>query len=353
MPNFNTHALLLKCRPGSQFHFGKPPLDEQTAVDETASILHSDTLCSALIDVCSRLFPDFTDNLIEKFKLGDITISSASYFLDWKNGATTERLFFLPKPATMNFDKEKKTRKVAFISKGIWEQGVLPNSKQWVVFGKNPRFAMLKSEIPDHWPNEPTEFEFVETLTIPKVAVHKISKENSIYFQNNLVMPRQAPFFNTHFFVLLRYSKTFEQSADFSKIKMLFEWLKGSGIGGERSTGCGRLEAIEWTDFQLTVTRESAAKSLLSLCSPSDATDLSHFTFFKTLNRGGRTTGFSKDLILGRVKMIAEGAVLTQGGEPTGRLIELEKTPIHAIYRIGRPFLAPLHENFASDSWMN
>ena len=159
--------------------------------------------------------------------------------------------------------------------------------------------------------------------------------------------------FKTHFFVLLRCSAALEESLDFSKIKILFEWLKDSGIGGERSVGCGQLEAIEWTDFQLNVEKKGAAVSLLSLCQPADSIELSHFSFFRTLNRGGRTTGFSKELVLGRVKMIAEGAVLIDGGEPKGRLMVLEKAPTHPIYRVGKAFLTPLHKNFATDKWMN
>jgi CRISPR type III-A-associated RAMP protein Csm4 len=369
MLQFNTHALLLKCRPGSQFHFGTPPLDEQSVVDKTALVLHSDTLYSALIDICSRIFPEFTENLIERFRSGDLIFSSASYFIDWKSGAQTERLFFFPKPVTLNLGEEKTSRKVAFISKGIWEQGILPTSKSWEIFGK---FAMLKSEIPDHWPDQSNDFEFIELLTIPKVAIHKISKENSIYFQNNLVTPRYQALeksaaqnfsddaemeenllFKTHFFVLLKCSTVFEESLDFLKIKLLLEWLKDSGVGGERSVGCGRLENIEWANFEVNVSSQGHAASLLSLCQPADATELSLFSFFKTLTRGGRTTGFSRDLILGRVKMIAEGAILTDGGEPMGRLIELEKSPNHSIFRVGKAFIVPLHENFATDKWMN
>jgi CRISPR-associated protein Csm4 len=369
MPQLNTHALLFKCRPGSQFHFGTPPLDEQSVVDETALVLHSDTLYSALIDICSRVLPDFTDILIERFKSGDLIFSSASYFIDWKSGTQNERLFFFPKPVTLELGENKTIRKVTFISKGIWEQGVLPTDRNWEIFGK---FAMLKSEIPDHWPDKSNDLEFIEMLTIPKVAVHKISKENSIYFQNNLITPRYKIFkhsaaqnliedaeieenllFKTHFFVLLSCTKEFEESPDFLKIKLLLEWLKDSGVGGERSVGCGRLENIEWADFQLNVTNQGRAKALLSLCQPADVTELSLFSFFKTLTRGGRTTRFSMNLILGRVKMIAEGAILTGGGEPKGRLIELEKAPNHSILRVGKAFIVPLHENFATDKWMN
>jgi CRISPR/Cas system CSM-associated protein Csm4 (group 5 of RAMP superfamily) len=76
-----TTAFILRCKPHAQFHFGKVALDEDTSLDDTSLIMHSDTFFSGLVNVHQRVFgTEATDAFVGEFREKEnITISSAFY----------------------------------------------------------------------------------------------------------------------------------------------------------------------------------------------------------------------------------------------------------------------------------
>ncbi|MEM6966151.1 MAG: hypothetical protein AAF573_15405, partial [Bacteroidota bacterium] len=113
-------SVVLKCPKFGRFHFGKTGLDENSSLSRSSEYIHSDTLFSAMITMCSKIAPDEIKNLIKAFKSGGIKISSAFPCLE----LTTERsegekiirsqkiINFLPKPSYLELlNDDAKERK--------------------------------------------------------------------------------------------------------------------------------------------------------------------------------------------------------------------------------------------------
>lgn len=334
-------AIVLRCRPGSQFHFGKIAVDDETSLDETSDILHSDTLFSALVELSARAFPDFVDELIKCFDENLVRISSGFYLVELKK--TGETIFFLPKPCTTEVgEKNKVQRKIRFISKGVWEAGI--PSKKWTdksecVILQN-QFIVLRTEVEKFNLHQLENWQILNTHTLPKVAVHKESKEDSIYFQTNMTIPRQKDLM-THIYFLLEADDQFLGSELWNKLLNLIGLLGIEGIGGERSTGCGHIDEVTMEDFEISLS--SPYFGLMSLFFPQDEEELEAVFAYKTFTRGGRRVPLQGSLK--RVKMIAEGAVC---GKPViGKIIPILKGPDYDFRRSGKAFTIPVHQNFA------
>jgi CRISPR-associated protein Csm4 len=333
-------AIVLRCKPGSQFHFGKIAVDDETSLDETSDILHSDTLFSALVELAARAFPDFVDVLIECFDKEKVRVSSGFYLAELKKSGNT--IFFLPKPCTTEIgEKNKIQRKVKFISKGVWEAGIPP--KKWtdknecVILQK--QFVVLKTEVENYSGRQMEDWQILNIQTLPKVAVHKESKEDSIYFQTNVTIPRQRDLM-IHIYFLIETDDQFVNSIEWNKLLNLIGLLGVEGIGGERSTGCGHITEVTMENFEINL--HTPCLGLLSLLFPKDEDELNSVAAYKTFTRGGRRVPLQGSLK--RVKMIAEGAVCTK--PVSGRIIPLLNGLDYNFRRSGKAFTIPIHQNF-------
>lgn len=334
-------AFILTCKPGSQFHWGKPPLDDETALDTVSELLHSDTIFAALVDLAARIDDQLPDLLKQWSDTGLLRISSAFALLQFPN--SKNRLFFLPKPATLYVEADKRRRKITFVSAGVWENGVMPEDWDKLCVVIQHKYVALKTEIPMSLHESLDELTVLETATFPKVAVHKISKEDSIYFQTNLLTPRHGHF-TTNFYFLLGCDRDAIADTDYNRLIELIGLLVAEGLGGERSTGCGVFQQVLPTPFPMHLTMANREQALLSLYLPLDHNEFKNCLYYRTVIRGGRRiTGGALD----RIKMIGEGAILS--GQVQGKIVELQPSVAsNPHWRSGIAFSLPVHTNFAT-----
>lgn len=69
-------AVILRCKPNAQFHFGKVALDSNMALANTSNYIHSDTLFSGLMNACAVLYPNQVQSFIDAFQRNIFKISS-------------------------------------------------------------------------------------------------------------------------------------------------------------------------------------------------------------------------------------------------------------------------------------
>ena len=376
-------TIILKCPKYGRFHFGKLGLDENSSLAQSSEIIHSDTLFSALINVCSRICDEDTvKSLITAFDTKQIKISSAFYCLQIDNfnkdnsRISTKQVFFLPKPdyfELLNSDLEnrKTYSKIAFVSKGIWSKGYLPS--QWnkendcIIIDK--KFVLLKSELDDDYiqltqdiDNDVPELsiKIFYSKTNPKIADHKRRWDNNIFFQTDLLLTQTSFYYQIKTQRVLR--KTIQPNFYFfldidnnckykNLIYSVLKILADEGIGGAISTGCGKLEEVDIIDEDFSWDFENGKahpelKVSASLISPENQDVLQKLYRYKILTRGGRP--ISKDRVsLKRIRMIKEGAIVSSG-------IDGGLPQIHALeyFRYGKTFTIPIHENCIKDEFL-
>lgn len=366
------HAVILKCPPGGQFHFGKIALDVDTSLNETDIIPHSDTLFSAIISTAFKLYGNAgAEAFIDWFEKGELQISSASYCL----GLSSYYVYFLPKPHfydlqtnELDIQAAKSNRKIQFISTKIWQEALLPNSEEWsekcyvldngdrtIKFALHKQVEGMENLVEDIVPST----NFFEINSIPKVAIHKPGQEDSLYFQTNIQIANNLPSKefgispNVCFYFLLRHSN--EEA--YQQLKTVMQVMADEGIGGERSVGCGRLEGIEFIppeklkDINRIAQTDSEYRVSLSLINPKPE-EFAQLKAYKLLTRGGRRIPFPKSSNeaeynqkskLKRVRMIGEGALIQ--GNVGGQVVDITPEGNHQnpFKRSGLAFSLPIN----------
>jgi len=356
-------SVLLKCPPYARFHFGKTGLDENSSLYQTSDMMHSDTLFSALMITCNKAFgKERTDELCTEIKDGKIAFSSVFYFLE----NAENRVFFLPKPdhfelLNANTKKRKDIRKVAFISKGVWEGGI--RLEEWTDSEKciilQGKFVLLVEELKELLGNIPDLFDTKQLKifsieSAPKIADHARRRENNIFFQTDLHFAHNVingQEISPHFYFLVQFNNAKCETL----FKSVCDILTDEGIGGGISTGSGKLagegKAI-FQNFSMNIEKSlEGVKTTLSLISPSSETELSNLSYYKILTRGGRPITWKKGR-LERIKMLKEGALVK--GDILGDIPKLDVFDKDGIkltvdipyYRNGKAFCLSIHENY-------
>ncbi|WP_338790704.1 type III-A CRISPR-associated RAMP protein Csm4 [Bernardetia sp. MNP-M8] len=351
-------TIILKCKPNAQFHFGRITLGEDaTNLDDTSDYLHSDTLFSALINTAAMLYDKKEVNeFVEEFKNGNLIISSAFYCLE----IGEKWIYFLPKPVTCSILElpesehqfHKKYKKVAFISQTVWQKGIEP--KDWnkeCVFIQD-HFLIHKDELQEYKTEEIEKLHIFSKISLPKVKVSTQDPKNRLYNQTNISIADNKPFKvgkekvfpNIHFYFLVK-SKD-EEANYYKRLKLILEILADTGIGGERSVGCGKLEGIEIRENNFTVEEvDKNGFGAISLVIPKEK-EFETVQYYDLITRGGRVIGKlpNEELErLKRIKMLKEGAVLQTEILGAASCI----SPNDDIYlRNGLCFSLPLHKNY-------
>jgi CRISPR-associated protein Csm4 len=336
-------AIILKCTPNSQFHFGQVAVDADTSLNDTSDFIHSDTLFSALINLANKAFPNDVHKVLTLLGHGatepKLRLSSAFYCLE-KGG---QYLYFLPKPlnSQLTIEKEhKQLKKIQFISKAVWEQRLTPDNwlkeqgckiiqKSFVVTAQEYLDFTLKAD-DDIFKTEP----------LPKVAIHKQEKANSFYYQTNIQIGKLSEA-HIHFYFLL---DGFEKLNDTEKsiITILLKMLPSEGIGGERTTGCGIFKGMTQKEFNVS---NNAANQFvtLSLTNPSSKEEFATFLQYDIIKRGGRRLGVAidseKGSFLKRINMITEGSVVSK--QIRGRIQDISPEEDKSYLRNGIGFALP------------
>ena len=352
-------SIVFRCRPGAQFHFGKIALDVDTSLHATSEILRSDSLASALVATAARVFPKNTfDAILSDWKDGKVRVSSLYFCLQTKGD---QFIYFLPKPASFdtlepgkNKDGSEKERKsiyrIRFISKGVWEQGILPAQWDDLCTVLEGGFLVTLAELEAVPEEARKKIKVFSTTSLPKVAVHKETRDNAHYFQTNIQLPNLSAIeglegIGVHFYFLL-------ESADGAlreHIHTLAQILADEGIGGERSTGCGKLESCDPPRaFGVqTASHLRGRYASTSLSSPFDQTELDNCLAYRVETRAGRRTVQKNEEIpfLKRLKMLSEGTVSNTALQGKHHDITPENGP-DAFFRFGAPVCLPLHDHF-------
>lgn len=355
-------TILLKCKPNAQFHFGRITLGEDaTNLDDTSDYLHSDTLFSAIINTAAMLDNEKANELVENFENGNLTISSAFYCLE----IGEKWIYFLPKPVTCSIlelpkseqEFHKKYKKVAFISQAVWQKGIEPKDWNSECIFIQDRFLIHQDELQEYKTEEIEKLQIFSKISLPKVKVSTQNPNNRLYNQTNISIADNKPLKidkkeilpNVHFYFLVKEKNNNYETKHYKKLKLILEILADTGIGGERSVGCGKLEGIEIKENSFAIEEVNQnGFGTLSLTIPKDK-EFETIEYYDLITRGGRATGnkISDTQIerLKRIKMLKEGAVLKT--EIIGKTESIKpKKNENPFLRNGLCFSLPLHKNY-------
>jgi CRISPR type III-A-associated RAMP protein Csm4 len=315
------HTALLRCPPNAAFHFGKFSAYDDTALNDTATHLPSDTLFGALVTVFNdkvQTEKQSTDAFVSLFRDGQIRLSSGFLCLEKDN----RFLFFLPKLATTDMAageaniNHKQLKKVAYVSADIWEQNI--TADHWAadcitlgglyVCTKTALAKLLGVEvakIPKGW-NE--NLKLTQLHTRAHVSVRSDDDATRLYYTTNLWLTDLKRLgVRSHLYFLYNFDSQIDNTW-----KTLFETtiklLAGSGVGGERSVGCATFESVTLNMAFEYDCKNSNAFGSVSLWIPNDTDNLADARY-QTEMRGGRWISSTDNYRLKQVRTIREGAV--------------------------------------------
>lgn len=327
--------------PGAQFHLGNHVPFDKAVLHDTDSMIHSDTLFSALVNIGAKI--GLAEEIVEELESRN-RISSSFYMLE--NG-TSQPVYFLPRPTIPLLDCKdyKQVKRMVFVSKGIFEKGI--GVKQWsnsdlVIFGSNwiATVDEMKTMLKDEYDAEKIRnIRLFSKANIPQVQVHTDQTENNYYQTGNLQIADNSDLYKelqVHFYFLLEHAPD-------NALQTVFNLLPHEGIGGQRSTGCGQVLNVEIEEVSIFNDLNGEYKMTLSKVIPTTA-DLSlmgNNSFYQTNVRGGRIIDNAKNIRLKQVRMIDEGAVFEQPVE--GTVADLRPEGGQRSYlRYGKAFLINL-----------
>ena len=299
-------AIILKCRQGSRFHFGEFAREQSTALFHTADYIHSDVLFAAFVSALAQLHPEKTDSFKNHFQEGKIRFSSGFYAIEHKE----RMILLLPKPAALNIyktDNPKKFKKIRFISNGVWEKGIAPDkwfSDESPCISPNGSSIFLKEEIGDD-----ANFELSQKHDMQKVQVRSAKEEGNLYAQTDIVLQGSKDY-AVHWYFLAESNL---QDEDEKLLWQAIELLAANGIGGERSTGCGNIESVEFRDFEFQLHQPSNYHVALSLVFSKEK-DMQACKYYQTKFRGGMHLGANQRLPIATA--LLEGAVMSEKLSP-------------------------------------
>lgn len=360
---------ILKLRPNSRFHFGKPLIDNDTSLTDTDTYLHSDVLFSALVNnLASIKSKEEVDYFINAFSNGKIKISSVFYCVKSSDNSFT---FLLPKPVNLvnrvdinDYDSIKLLKKVQFIDANLLGQNIeswnldghvalsslalkklnlnfrkLTSNKAAELIGLDSnnvesRFKLYTKGINTQVGLRSVKDEISETriITIPK-GPYQVS-----YIQ---IPDLSALSLSIHFYFLYEVSDSTIQ-IDFD---LAVDLLQFNGIGGERSSGYGSIveikDCIHIPDIFRSMDKTDSYLGLSKII-PADKEELACIEAYTHCIRGGRNT---HDLgVLRSVRMINEGSILSKPIK--GRIADVSPDNSNTYLRSGKAIVIPLPDSF-------
>lgn len=353
-------AIVLKCTPGSSFHFGKYAPDSDTALNDSDELMHSDSLFAALVNTYEDCFGD-ANEFVEVFK-DKLRISSLFYCLQ-HNG---EYIWLLPKPVCFSLIQTKDSkafRNIRYISKKVWENikepKMLINNPQLFLSDKNV-FAAYRDELIQEGSKENivddlTKLKLFSCITLPKVTVRADTEDQGIYQLTVTEIADNSKYvegLKVHYYFLMDDSMLDDKMK--ANTEAVIKMLAYTGIGAERST-IGRIEDVEIIS-NWEIKGDDWDKNhdcSISLFSPTTDEEMNKMVYYKTIMRGGRrigkTEGYERKepLFLKSIRMATEGAILTKGLQGDTKLISPEGHK-NIFLRYGKPFCLPVHTQ-----WLN
>lgn len=295
-------TVVLELRPHSRFHFGKASIDVNTALADTDEFLHSDVLFSALVsNLAQNKDKKYVDEFVDCFTKNQIKISSGFYCIKDENNYH----YLLPKPVTAtnfikDYSKIKPVKKLQLIPTSLWETS--PN--KWFESDCNETKQALI-------PNE-TNFDSIENLykkeIVPNLVKHKPNESAEGPFSLAVIqVPKLDNDLSIHFYFLYEINEKISDEMQ-KAFEYAVDMIAFNGLGGERSSGCGSVAAIDWKVNQCPINDlETGLKTNLGLLIPTEE-EFKNCQSYKLITRGGRKAQSISQLQ--RVRMISEGAII-------------------------------------------
>lgn len=308
-------TVVLELKPNTRFHFGKACIDVNTALADTDEYLHSDVLFSALVNNLAQVQEQaFVNQFVDCFINNQIKISSGFYCIKEEN----EYEYLLPKPVTAtNFINDytiiKTVKKIQFIPTSLWDK--IPEN--W--FDGNYK-EIKQALLPVKEGIDSIEYLYKKEI-VPNLVKHKPNKDAEGPFSLAVIqIPKLENNLSIHFYFL--YEIKDDIPVEMSKaFRYAVEMIVFNGLGGERSSGCGCVEAIKWDINQCPVNNiETGVKTNLGLLIPTKE-EFGNSQAYRLVSRGGRKAKNAGELK--RVRMIAEGAIIQREGKVCGETIDL------------------------------
>ena len=357
-------AIVLKCKPGSRFHFGKYSLDADTALNDSDEIMHSDTLFSALVNIYQDLFGD-AQELVDAFTKAQVKISSVLPCFQQRGNY----IWMLPKPVCFNLfqaNEYKVFRAIRYISKVVWENILNPleleqKPETYKLLAKK-RYAVHKDEIllPSGLSGSAQEESYQSIavshlVTLPKVRVRDRPEDKTIYQVTVTEIADNTAIINdlyVHYYFLLDTEVSLSELIQ-QQLMTAIQLLPENGIGGERNT-IGSLDSIDIIEnWELKMNHSiSVNKVTASLLYPAEK-ERADLMYYRFMLRGGRRLGkkgmdeTKVPVYLKTVRMIEEGAVLNQ--LVTGGLADISPDNTKSYLRNGLAFCLPVHNQWIPD----
>ena len=325
-------VLLYKLRFTGATHFGDTGIDLEN-VQET---INSDTIFSALINAITIYYGvKEAGDWIERF-INDPPFLLSSLFVYYKDS------YFLPKPLDdSSIPDEIKA-----------ERGKDLKSLKWLEredFLKWKKQNILTIEALDIIKKKQFEYKraFVKEIR-PRVTLDRITQQSSIYHCGYIYFREDTGLYGL---------VAFRDSSLIEKFKKLLLLLGQTGLGGEKTYGCGRFEVTfddELDDaFRSILQEDSDRYVLLSLYHPAESErenlGSSLLSYDIVRKKGWITSGrYALPLKRKSVGFITEGSVVK--APVKGCLIDVtpeyapSDTLSHSVYRYGYAFTVPLKE---------
>jgi CRISPR-associated protein Csm4 len=310
-------------------HFGETGID----LENVSERVNSDTLFSAMINAMSQFNrKDDVSEFINMFKENPPFLLS-SLFVYYNN------LQFLPRPMDDYHLSDETRRKKAKELKRI----------KWLTldsFKKRMGKGQLSEEDISIMESEQSKYRDAFIIEIrPRVSLDRTTHSSNIYHSGFVYFKKDAGLYGL---------VAFRDSLPVEQFKKLLNGLGETGLGGEKTYGCGMFEVVNFEKVSGVLKEILECKvskyTLLSLYHPNEeekANLASSFIAYDiTRKRGWITTGrYALPLKRKSVGFVTEGSV--SGNPLKGTLVDV--TPdnpreilSHRVYRYGYAFTAPL-----------
>lgn len=301
---------IIKFKFISPLHIGSD--EAGIGVENVQSMIHSDTIFSALVNSASLMNNNYIDFLLQ----GNFRISSAFPY--------KENHYFLPRPFypfPSTFGKySKEVKKLEFLQEvdfQAWIKGELNE--------KNITGAISRSQ----------NIEEISTIDIrPRNFIDRQTSNTIIYHCGGVVFQKNCGLY----FVLET------DNEDKGKFQDILKALKKLGFGGERSIGYGQFsfEVIGSIDTEAGIWKniknnEGNSFSLLSLCHPAEKENIDAKAYQTVLRKGWVfSTSSKKQMKRKTLRMFKEGSVFIN--QLKGKIVDVTPQGFndHDVYRYGK-----------------
>ncbi|MFN3740319.1 MAG: type III-A CRISPR-associated RAMP protein Csm4 [Thermodesulfovibrionales bacterium] len=321
---------IYKLRFKGATHFGDTGID----LENVSEWINSDTLFAALMNAyCVLNGKEAVSATIETFKKNPPFLISSLFLYHGEE-------YFLPRPMVDDhISKDLKREMGKELKKLKWLN--LEGFLRWLSSTDIGKIDIEKMD------SAQKNYENAFTFEIrPRVSLDRVTQTSSLYHAGYVYFKKGAGLYGLVAFYDDNYIKQFE---------VMLKSLGETGLGGERTYGCGMFEIISFQKatglFEEILNSNSDFYTLLSLYHPSEGefnNIQDKLIAYDIIRKKGWITTGRHALPLKRksVGFITEGSVLKE--QPRGCLVDVTPdTPPsglldHRVYRYGYAFTAPL-----------